>query len=593
MMNNGTEAFLFAMAVMIAVVQLGCKGNSSLPGESTSSPAEEQAHSPVRTRSRLSVNRSSPIRADAPDAADSHLYFVDVHQSLGVDFVYDRGARGKLLMVESTGGGAGWTDFDRDGNWDLLLVQGGFADGPRSNNPPNGLWRNLADEGFSQVEGSAHIVDRGYGQGVAIGDFDNDGFDDVYISNVGSNALYQNQGDGTFLEVTAAAGVDTSQWSTSAAWGDLNADGNLDLFVCNYLIYDPENPLNCPHADGTLGICHPGDLDAAQNVCFQNLGDGRYREVSSEWNLVGRKKASKSLGTAILDLTGDGYSDVLVANDGTANFFFVNDGHGVFQERGLELGCAMSGEGSYQASMGIAVGDFDQNHFFDIYMTHFTEESNTLYSNLGAAGFHDATRTLGLHRPTLLMLGFGTVMADFDRNGSLELFITNGHVDDYLAADGFYAMPPQLFEFSNDRWHDVSSRAGHFFETHQVGRAVASCDFDNDGDLDLAVVHQGSPAALLRNDSSENDWLKIQLIGLQNNRSAIGTTVRLRCGELDQVQQVVGGSSYCATHAPLLIFGLEKASGSCSLEIRWPDGFVQQVVDVATNQHITLREAAH
>ncbi|MDP6717899.1 MAG: CRTAC1 family protein, partial [Pirellulaceae bacterium] len=563
------------------------------PGESTSNPAVERAPTPVRQSSRLSVARSSPKPAGAPTTTESQICFVDIHESMGVNFVYNNGDRGKKLMVESTGGGAGWTDFDRDGNWDLFFVQGGYPDGPLSENAPNQLWRKLGIDGFAQVQVEAGVGDQGFGQGVAIADFDNDGFDDIYVTNVGSNVFFQNQGDGTFIEVTTSAGVDTSLWSTSAAWGDLNSDGNLDLFVCNYLIYDVKNPLPCPHDDGTPGICFPQDLDAEQNVCFQNMGDGTFQEVSSEWNLIGRKSDSKSLGTVIADLTGDGYSDVLVANDGTANFLFVNDGHGVFQERGLELGCAMSGEGTYQASMGIAVGDYDRNQFFDFYVTHFTEDSNTLYANLGPAGFHDTTRVVGLHQPTLPLLGFGTVMADFDRNGSADLFVTNGHVDDYLAKEDLYAMPAQLFAYTGNKWRDVSSLSGEFFSTRGVGRAVASCDFDNDGDLDLAVVHQNTPAALLRNDASGNNWLKVHLIGMQSNRSAIGTTVRLRYGTLDLVQQIVGGGSYCATHEPVLIFGLGKATGSCSLEIRWPDGFVQQVVDVPTNQHMTFREVAH
>jgi len=593
MTNAGRKSRWLATVFCVACIPLGCDRTSSVSSQRKAEPVIEVAPEAGPASTRLSVTKSIPQPSRPPAATELDIRFTDIHESLGVNFVYANGARGKVLMTESIGGGAGWTDFDRDGNWDLLLPQGGFADGPRGENPPNQLYQNLGKDGFSQVQTQASVDDRGYGQGVAIADFDNDGFDDIYVTNVGSNILYHNQGDGTFTEVTATAGVDSPLWSCSAAWGDLDADGNLDLFVCNYLVYDPMNPLNCPHEDGTPSICDPMDLDAEKNVCFQSMGDGTFREVSREFKVVGNESDSKSLGVAILDLTGDGYSDIFVANDTTSNFLFVNDGHGRFRERGVELGCAISGEGIYQASMGIAVGDYDGNQRFDIYLTHFTDDSNTIYANLGAAGFHDTTRSVGLHQPTLQMLGFGTVMADFDGNGSLELFVTNGHVEDYKREVTPYEMPPQLFTYSGTKWEEISSRAGGFFDTRHVGRAVASCDFDNDGDLDLAVVHQNSPAALLRNDSAKNNWLKIHLIGVRSNRSAIGTTVRLRCGTIDQVQQIVGGSSYCASHEPVLIFGLGKATEACDLEIRWPDGFVQKIDGVTANQAVTFREAAH
>ncbi len=592
------DLIVATMAMCLAVVLAGCgKRPTTTPDDGSLRTERPQPRESAGTRlaikpsSRLAIKKVPTPAAKALDSPDSNVIFHDVHRDLGINFIYDRGDRGKLLMVESTGGGGGWIDFDRDGLTDLLLVQGGFADEPRADNPANQLWRNLGSAGFVQVAVAAGADNRGYGQGVAIADFDNDGFDDIYVSNVGSNGLYHNQGDGTFLEVTSQADIDSPRWSTSAAWGDLDADGNLDLFVCNYLIYDPFHPLPCPHDDGTPGVCHPEDLDAENNVCFRNLGDGTFRDVTAAWNLTGREQDSKSLGTAIMDLTGDGAADVLVANDTTSNFLFVNDGRGHFEERGVELGCAMSGEGAYQASMGIAVGDYDRNLFYDVYMTHFTQDSNTLYANLGAAGFHDTTRVVGLHQPTLPLLAFGTVMADFDCNGTQELFVTNGHVDAHLAAGGDYDMPPQLFTYAGDKWHDISRQAGPFFASRHVGRAVATSDFDNDGDLDLAVVHQGTPTAILENESVRKHWLKVSLVGTRSNRSAIGTTVRLLQGDTVQAQQLVGGSSYCASHEPVLIFGLGDRAAACTLEIVWPSGHIQRLPDVAVNQHVTCIEA--
>ena len=567
---------------------VGC-GGVPLPNSEKVIPAVE---SPVtRSSIPLSVHPTPRLHQDHRKVPFACPLFIEVSTEVGVQFQYDNGATGKALMIESAGGGAGWLDYDGDGSWDLYLVQGGNpTPKPDETLLPDCLYRNMGDGRFRDVSRLAGVTDGGYGYGAAVGDYDNDGFDDLYVTNVGHNVLYHNLGDGTFQEVTEAADVDDPRWSTSAAWGDLDHDGDLDLFVCNYLKYDPFHPFPCPKKDGSPGICHPQDLPAEPNEVFLNHGDGTFRRVAHEWGLDGEEKDSKSLGVVIADLNGDGRVDVYVANDTTANFLFVNQGQGRFQESAAKLGCAMNGQGSYQASMGVAVGDYDRNGFLDLYVTHFTDDSNTLYQNLGPAGFHDSTRTTGLHQPTLKYLGFGTVMADFNQDGHEDLFVTNGHIDDWRDKGELFEMPPQLFTYTGTKWEECSEKAGQPFREQRIGRAVASCDFDDDGDLDLAVVHQNTPTWLLRNDSQRGHWLKVRLIGRSSNRRGVGSQVTLRQGQSVLVQQLMGGTSYCASHQPVLVFGLGESNANCSIEIRWPSGISQQVDNIEPDRSLVLME---
>lgn len=517
--------------------------------------------------------------------------FSDVHGQIGLEFVCDNGASRKKLMVESTAGGAGWLDYDSDGWPDLYLPQGGnpFAEDQMRRPSNDQLFRNVFGRAFVRVTEQAGISDAEFGHGVAVGDFDNDGFDDVYVTNVGPDILYHNNGDGTFTNVTKAAGIDSRLWGSSAAWGDLDSDGDLDLYVCNYVDYDPRHPIACLSDDGKPGICHPLKMDPVPNRCFLNLGDGTFRESAEEQGLTG--PGSKALGLVIADFNGDTRPDVYVANDTAGNHLFLNQGGGRFQERALLLGCAYSGLGQYQASMGVAFGDYDNNGFPDLYLTHFTKDSNTLYANYGPQGFEDTTRSTGLHLPTLKYLGFGTVMADFDFNGRQELFVANGHIDDWRKQNGdLWYMPAQLFTFDGRAWQEVDSAAGPYFDHPWLGRAVASADFDNDNDLDLLVIHQNDPAALLRNDSQKGHWLKMQFVGIRSNRRGIGVEVTVVQGSQRFAQQLPGGTSYCASHQPVLFFGLGDSAHSCNVQVLWPSGQQQTMTDVAVDQSLVLYE---
>ena len=534
--------------------------------------------------------------AEAPNArpenratSQSHSirfpFFAEASAQSGIHFTYTNGAIGKVLMVEATGGGAGWLDFDGDGLLDLYLCQGGnpATDQP-DQEPCDAIFRQTLPGHFERISELAGVCERGYSQGVSVSDFDDDGFDDVYVTNVGPNTFWRNQGDGTFLEISAAAGVANPLWSSSSAWGDLDSDGDLDLYVCNYVDYDPYHPIPCG-SDGKPGTCHPMHVKAVPDECYMNQGDGTFTAEAHARGLFGPD--NKALGVVIADLNNDGLNDVYVANDTTVNFLFVNQGSGQFVESASILGGGVSREGLPQASMGVAIGDYDQNGWLDLYCTHFTKESNTLYKNLGATGFQDVTGLVGLHTPTLKFLGFGTTMNDFDQDGHEDIFVTNGHVDDWRSKGDRYLMEPQLFSFQNPRFVECSAQAGEFFQTKSIGRAVARGDFDQDGDWDLAVVHQNSPTAILRNDSVRGNWLKLRCRAT-GNRRGIGTRVTLRQGTKTLMQELVGGSSYCAAHEAALIFGLGDADQPCSLDIRWPDGMRQTINDIQVNQELVL-----
>jgi len=548
-----------------------------------------------KTQSQAKPQNTSVFRVDldqlqaAPDVALSPSLFEDVAESMGLQFTYDNGARGQLLMVEATGGGAGWLDYDGDGRWDVYFCQGGNpADGPGMHQPIDRLFRRM-DNRFLDVTQWALPPEVYYGQGVAVGDFDNDGFDDVYVTNVGRNTLLHNQGDGTFIDVTESSGTGDPRWSSSAAWYDLDLDGDLDLYVCNYCIYDPLHPIPCVNSLGEPSICHPKDVEPWDDECYFNQGDGTFTAEARIRGLYG--PGNKALGVAIADFTADGLPDIYIANDTTANFFFRNLGNAHFQEEARLRGCAVDRNGARQASMGLAVGDYDGNGLLDIYSTHFRNESNTLYKNIWPVGFEDVTGIEGLHEPTLGYLGFGAVMVDFDQDTRAELFIANGHID---SKNPQHAMQPQLFKFNgltqHPRWYEFSAQAGPYFQRQVVGRGVATADYDDDGGVDVLVVHQNEPVSLLRNVSQRGHWLKLQFRGRRENRRGIGVTVRVRQAERQWTQQLCGGTSYVVTHQPILLFGLGDDSEPVDVEIRWLMGKKQTLRGVTVDQTLWIDE---
>ena len=538
-----------------------------------------------------------PEEAAPPAAGGACPRFEEVASARGLEHRYDNGETGGSLMVEAIGGGVGWLDYDADGRLDLYLNQAGSPTATdRSGEPVDALFRGLPSRAggaaFAPVAAAAGIRETGYGQGVAVGDFDADGFDDVYVTNVGANSLYHNRGDGTFEEVALAAGVADERWSSSAAWADLDGDSDLDLYVCNYVQYDPLHPLDCRDTKKRARICHPRDVEHWPDECYENLGDGTFRPVAAAWGLAG--PGNKALGVAVADFTGDGLPDIYVANDTTANFLFVNRGRGAdgrqrYEESATLLGCAVDRNGMPQASMGLAVGDYDGDGWLDIYSTHYYEESNTLYRNLGGSGFEDVTAVVGLHEPTLARLGFGTAMADFDADGRQELLVANGHVENY-AGNPLLRMKPQLFSFGGSRFSDCSAAAGPWFDGRLVGRGVALADYDADGDLDAAVACQNDPVALLENASERGHWIAFRFRGAGGNRRGIGTRVTVAAGGREWVGELCGGTSYASSHEPVVAIGLGAQAGPCRVTVRWPSGAVETLDDVAVDRAHVLRE---
>lgn len=568
-----------ASLLVLLIVFGGCDSQplEKLPPSVPVPPAKSEL--PRVSLDSASVQENRPV--------PSSPRFVDRHSDLDVNFVFENGADARALMVQSTGGGGAWVDYDRDGWQDLYAAQGGNPTEPQPHAIGDRLLRNDAGH-FSDVSGSSLPIDHGYSQGVAIGDFDDDGFDDIFVSQVAADTLLRNLGDGTFEEVPNPFSDGHDRWGTSASWYDLDGDNDLDLFVCNYLRYDVFHPVPCRDAKGKPFICHPEELDPDRCECYENQGDGTFRSVAEAWGLNG---AGKALGVVIAHLNDDEWPDLFVSNDTLANFLYLGTGPHQFAEQATAQGCAFNAIGQFQANMGVACGDYDRNGYLDLYVTTFTDDSNTLFANLGASGFRDVTRLEGLHAPTIDTLGFGTVMSDLNSDGAMDLFITNGHIDDWRDRGEDWKMPAEMLSFDGRMWHKHNAEdAGEFLKSERLGRAVSMADFDRDGDTDLFVVHQGDPASLLVNESKRGRWLQVELVGTKSNRHAIGAKVNVTANTLKLTQQLIGGSSYLTTHEPILHFGLGDEAGPVQVQIEWPSGSTPHIETVSSDQRLRIIE---
>lgn len=588
----------FVLSGMLAVVLMGCGQRSSEPAvpQSAQEPPSTSADSAVEVSAVFSdLSGSSDVSSnDKPVSAGSssrRIAFTDVASRIGLEFQYDNGAVGQQLMVEATGGGCGWIDFDRDGYEDLYFPQGGNPSiSGGAGQPLDQLFRNIIGSSFRDVTSSANVVDSLYGQGVAVGDYNSDGFDDVFVSNVGCNQLLQNMGDGTFNVVSEGAGVTDDLWSSSAAWGDLDLDGDLDLYVCNYCDYDPTHPMSCLNSRGIPSICHPKDVVPVPDECYRNLGDGRFEPCAQQLGLFG--EGNRALGVVIADFNNDHWPDIYVANDTTANFLFLSERGKHFRDVASAVGCSVNAHGVAQASMGVACADYDKNGMLDLYVTHFTGEWNTLYTNLGEKGFYDRTAMTGLVVPTMNRLAFGTIMADLNQDGLMEIFVANGHINSEEADGDGYGMRPQLFTYNGASWDDIGNAAGDYFRHPVVGRGVATGDFDNDGGVDLCVVHHDAPVALLHNESESGKWLNVRPIGTSSSRNSVGTRIWATVDNETWMLELAGGTSYCSSMQGMLSFGFPSSAATCSLRIQWPGGRVTVKENVSLNQNVCVLEPA-
>jgi hypothetical protein len=528
-------------------------------------------------------------------------WFEDAAARAGVAFRHFDPATPQHLMPETMGSGVGWIDYDADGRPDLFCVQDGPIPPATVPDPPtHRLYRNLGGGRFEDVTDRAGLAVPGFGVGVAVGDYDNDGFDDLAVTYLNGVGLYHNEPDGAggrrFRDVTGKAGLANPHYGTSLAWGDLDGDGFLDLYVCNYVEIDPARPVACK--DPSTGIpiqCAPTAFPLAHHRLFRNNGDGTFADVSASGGVAAGPRAP-GLGVVVADLDGDGRPDVYVANDLHPAYFFRNKGNFTFEEVALGRGCGLGFGGSRMAGMGVEAFDADGTGRPSLFVTNYQNEPNVLFVNRGGGRFADATYPSGLGGPSLARLGFGAVAFDADGDGNPDLAVANGHVQRRAAELHLVPYPQAAQLFLGDgtgKFRDASADAGADFEAPRVGRGLARCDFDGDGAPDLAVASVGGPLALLRNGyAGPNRWVGLDLVGdgRRSNRNAIGAVVETEAAGRKRTHFVVGGGSYLSANDRRLAVGVGTAAGLDRVTVRWPSGAVQEFRDLPAGRSWRLTE---
>jgi enediyne biosynthesis protein E4 len=511
-------------------------------------------------------------------AAEPRVRLTDVTDAAGVAFRHTNGAYGGKLLPETLGSGCAFLDYDSDGWMDILLVNGAGWPGHRRQRSTLALFRNNRNGTFTDVTRRAGLDVEMYGMGIAVGDYDNDGFPDVYVTAVGQNRLFRNTGKGAFVDVTEKSGLGArAAFSTSALWFDYDRDGRLDLFVCNYVRWSPEHDVFCSVDGRVKSYCTPEAYRGDTCWLFHNRGDGTFEDVTGTSGVF--DTSSKSLGVVAFDYDRDGWPDLFVTNDTQANKLYKNLGNGRFRELALEAGVAFSADGKARAGMGVDVGDFDNSGRPGLAVTNFENEMIGLYREVRPGRYEDVSILAGVGQPSRHTLGFGCVFADLDLDGWLDLIVANGHIDEPvrgMRGTVGYAQPPQLFlSQGNGTFADAASSAGAAFAAPKIARGLAYGDFDRDGDVDLLITTNNGPARLYRNDQTGNRSIRFRLRGTASNRDAIGAVVRIEHGGTAQTRVVKSGSSYLSQSELPLTFGLGRRDAIDRAIVTWPGGRVE------------------
>ena len=551
----------------------------------------------------------SPLFCQKKDS--QNVVFREVAREVGLDFRHFIGATGEFFFPENMGSGVALFDYDRDGDLDLYFLQGALLDkskslsdslfpSPSTRPPRNQLFRNqLVEKGrlhFDDVTDEAGVGEASFGMGSAVGDYDNDGDLDLYVTNFGSNVLYRNNGNGTFTDVTAQAHVDDPRWSASAAFLDYDRDGDLDLFVTNYVDFTVRGNRKCKNALGERDYCSPSSYQPLPDRLFRNQGNGTFHDVADEAGIV--LKFGMGLGVVCADFNADGWIDIYVANDRTPNQLWLNRGNGSFEDRALISGTSLNVDGEAEAGMGVTAGDFDGDGDEDLFMTHLTQETNTLYVNDGTGHFEDETTQFRLAASSFVYTGFGTEWFDYDNDGDLDLFVANGAVFVQESQRGGpypYRQKNQLFRNdSGNQFQETTEQAGPAMELSEVSRGVAFGDIDNDGDVDVVVANNNGPARLLRNEiGSRRHWLEVRLEGLTGNRDGMGARVGvLREGQTPLWRRAHTDGSYLSANDSRVHFGLGQNPDLEKVVVEWPQGKKEVWHDVGADRILTLREGS-
>ncbi len=524
----------------------------------------------------------------------AQIRFRDVTQAAGLRFVHNNGAFGKKYLPETLGPGCAFLDYDGDGWQDILLINGQDWPGhARRGRTTLKLYRNNRNGTFTDVTARAGLAVSLYGMGVAVGDYDNDGRDDIFVSALGQSRLFHNNGNGTFMDVTSTAGLaGVNEFSTSAAFVDYDKDGRLDLVVANYVQWTPQTDLFCTLDGANKSYCTPESYKGASARLWHNLGSGKFEDATRKAGLY--DTTSKGLGITILDYDGDGWPDIMLANDTQPNKLYLNNKNGTFTEKGVTAGVAFSEEGIARAGMGVDAADYDRSGRPSIIISNFSNQMMSLYHNEGNGLFVDEAPRTTVGRDTLLTLGFGCFFFDYDLDGWLDMYVANGHIENEIERIQkriTYKQPPHLFRnLGGGKFQSVTASAGREFAAPRVARGAAYADMDNDGDLDLLVTTNGGPALLFRNEGGANHSLRVKLVGTRSNHDGIGAVVRITSGADRQWQMMRSGSSYLSQSELVLTFGLGPATRASSVEVVWPSGEVDRVGSVAADQTVTVEE---